>query len=377
MGYLPKVGGRVNRRLGEGLRWRGSDGLVTSMSQDEESVYEKELGGKLLASVSRSFYLTLKALPKALREPISLAYLLARTADTIADTVEVPEALRMECLRAFDGVIRVPDREVEVRLAERLAKAFAAYQTDAAEKRLMEVVGESLAWLGTMRGEARAAVLEVLERIIAGQILDIERFPGDGRLRSLKTAEELDDYTWRVAGCVGEFWTRLCASELEAAFEEGVSVDEMVVDGIGMGKALQLINILRDVGKDMKLGRCYLPEEEWIEVGIESAEQIRAESGKLKPVWERWTRECDGHLEAGLRYVCRLRDAKLRYATALPLMLAFGTLRKLRAASWEEVLGGVKISRLDVARLLTETLVTSRSASGVMAQAGRWGRVVG
>ena len=112
-------------------------------------------------------------------------------------------------------------------------------------------------------------------------------------------------------------------------------------------------------------------------MGIESAEAIRAESEKLRPVWERWARECDGHLEAGLRYVCRLREAKLRYATALPLMLAFGTLKKLRAASWEEVLGGVKISRLDVARLLTETLVTSRSAAGLMTQAGRWGRMVG
>jgi len=239
----------------------------------------------------------------------------------------------------------------------------------------MEVVSGSLAWLGTMRGEARVAVLEVLERIIAGQILDIERFPGDGRLRSLKTAEELDDYTWRVAGCVGEFWTRLCASELKGAFEEGVAEEAMVADGIGMGKALQLINILRDVGKDMKLGRCYLPEEDWRKVGIGSVEEIRGESRKLRPVWEHWAGVCDGHLEEGLRYVCGLRETKLRYATALPLMLAFGTLRKLRAASWEEVLSGVKISRLDVARLLTETLVTSRSAAGLMAQAGRWGRV--
>ena len=52
----------------------------------DETHHERELGGQLLAAVSRSFYLTLKALPKELREPISLAYLLARTADTIADT---------------------------------------------------------------------------------------------------------------------------------------------------------------------------------------------------------------------------------------------------------------------------------------------------
>ncbi|MCA1964642.1 MAG: squalene/phytoene synthase family protein, partial [Prosthecobacter sp.] len=65
---------------------------------EPESHHERELGGQLLASVSRSFYLTLKALPAELREPISLAYLLARTADTIADTAEAPAALRLECL---------------------------------------------------------------------------------------------------------------------------------------------------------------------------------------------------------------------------------------------------------------------------------------
>jgi farnesyl-diphosphate farnesyltransferase len=343
------------------------------MSQDDESVYEKELGGKLLASVSRSFYLTLKALPKELREPISLAYLLARTADTMADTAQVPETLRMECLRAFDGLIRQSDREREIGLALKLRVEFAPMQSDAAEKRLMEVFSESLAWLESMHGMSKAAVLQVLERIIGGQILDIERFPGDGLLRSLQTEVELDDYTWRVAGCVGEFWTRLCKSELADAFEQGVTEEAMVEDGISMGKALQLVNILRDVGKDMKLGRCYLPEEMWRGVGVEDVQSLQQDSQKLKPVWEHWARVCDGHLENGLRYVCRLRHAKLRYATALPLMLAFGTLKKLRAASWDQVLEGVKISRLDVARLLTETLVTSRSESGLRAQAKRWG----
>ncbi|MCI0869448.1 MAG: squalene/phytoene synthase family protein, partial [Chloroflexi bacterium] len=40
----------------------------------------------LLKGVSRSFYLTLRVLPGGIREPVGLAYLLARAADTIADT---------------------------------------------------------------------------------------------------------------------------------------------------------------------------------------------------------------------------------------------------------------------------------------------------
>ena len=39
----------------------------------------------VLKGVSRSFYLTIRILPRDLREPVGLAYLLARAADTIAD----------------------------------------------------------------------------------------------------------------------------------------------------------------------------------------------------------------------------------------------------------------------------------------------------
>ena len=55
----------------------------------------------LLKDVSRAFYLTLRVLPGGLREPIGLAYLLARAADTIADTTLVPTGQRMEHLLGF------------------------------------------------------------------------------------------------------------------------------------------------------------------------------------------------------------------------------------------------------------------------------------
>ena len=40
----------------------------------------------VLKSVSRSFYLSIRILPRGMREPVAVAYLLARAADTIADT---------------------------------------------------------------------------------------------------------------------------------------------------------------------------------------------------------------------------------------------------------------------------------------------------
>ena len=53
----------------------------------------------LLKETSRSFYLTLRVLPKAIRPQIGLAYLLARTTDTIADTELVPIEQRLDALK--------------------------------------------------------------------------------------------------------------------------------------------------------------------------------------------------------------------------------------------------------------------------------------
>ena len=61
--------------------------------------------------------------------------------------------------------------------------------------------------LATLTEEDRQLVRDVLDTIISGQELDLKRFTpvNPPKLAALETDAELDDYTWRVAGCVGEF----------------------------------------------------------------------------------------------------------------------------------------------------------------------------
>ena len=309
----------------------------------DETHHERELGGQLLAAVSRSFYLTLKALPKELREPMSLAYLLARTADTIADTASVDVAVRLDCLEQYRALVK--DGAEGQKLSQMLREQFCPKQSDEAERRLMEKFADGIAWLRTMNPRPLAAIQSVLERIIDGQMLDIRRFPCDGKLRRLASDTELDDYTWLVAGCVGEFWTLLCASELPGSLDPMITTEQMQDWGTRMGKGLQLINILRDIGEDTGDGRCYLPCE---------PHQLQAE-------WRRWLPICIAHLECGLSYVKHLANGKLRYATALPLLLGIQTVARMRSATWDKVLEGVKISRLDVASILAQAVMACRS----------------
>ena len=58
----------------------------------------------LLESTSRSFYPTLKYLPKKIRGQIGLLYLLARVADTIADSKEGDTEELKRLLRLYNDV---------------------------------------------------------------------------------------------------------------------------------------------------------------------------------------------------------------------------------------------------------------------------------
>src|SRR5438067_1444672 len=109
----------------------------------------------LLKQVSRSFYLTLRVLPGAIRPQISLAYLLARASDTIADTALVPAATRLEALRALRQNI-LGEKPPPLLVAEILRAAPSSRDQNSptpplaslAERMLLERLDEALLLLG-------------------------------------------------------------------------------------------------------------------------------------------------------------------------------------------------------------------------------------
>src|SRR6185312_5490297 len=105
---------------------------------------------------------------------------------------------------------------------------------------------EAIAALRALPEADRVRVHAVLETIIEGQIQDLRVFPGEneGKLAALETREDLDRYTYLVAGCVGEFWT-----EVHVAHRPRLGhwdLPRMRALGVRLGKGLQLTNVLRD-----------------------------------------------------------------------------------------------------------------------------------
>src|SRR5438270_11525203 len=150
----------------------------------------------ILSRVSRSFHLSIRLLPKKLRDPVSLGYLLARASDTIADTAEIPIELRTEKLQLLARGIQgeaLGDAIVD------LSATLAPLQKDEAERALIESLQPCLDWLEQSGVQDREEVRAVLEQINRGQLFDLERFQNPAKIAALETAVELDEYTYRVA----------------------------------------------------------------------------------------------------------------------------------------------------------------------------------
>jgi phytoene synthase len=171
---------------------------------------------------SRSnFYYGFLALPKPRRAALYAVYAFCRTVDDIADLGPArgqdPTTQRRELARWREEIARCFEggEPPEHPIARQLQAAVHAY------------------------GIPRSA----LEAIVDGVEMDLDQ-------RTYETADDLYPYCYRVASAVG-----LCAIEIF-----GYTDPRARQYAIELGMALQLTNILRDVGVDARAGRVYLPQ---------------------------------------------------------------------------------------------------------------------
>lgn len=307
----------------------------------------------LLRGVSRSFHLSIRLLPAPLRRPIGVAYLLARATDTVADTPGLPADGRRDLLETLTTAIegRTP---AHAALA-RLAAVFAQEQGDPDERRLLLALPACLEQLESLESADRADVRAVLRHITYGQALDIERFTGGGAPRALQTAEQLDEYTYLVAGCVGEFWTDLCVRHLPHFAE--LPAGKMRELGRSYGMGLQLVNILRDAGADLAAGRCYFPATELVAAGLQPQDIVHRPE-RFAAVRDPWLGRAERGLEAGMRYADAVRSRRVRAASALPALLGARTLALLRADPALGLAHKVKVRRAEVRATMARLALT-------------------
>jgi phytoene synthase len=197
--------------------------------------------GSLSATLTRrsrsNFYYAFLTLPRARRDALYAVYAFCRTVDDVADLGTDRAAQRAGLGRWREDVARCfqPGPPPEHPIARQLAAAVRAYPIP------------------------RAA----LEAIIDGCEMDLDRV-------RFATAEELYPYCYRVASAVG-----LCCIEIF-----GYTDPRAREYAVHLGTALQLTNILRDVGADARDGRVYLPQQDLAAFGVSEDDLVAGRYGE-------------------------------------------------------------------------------------------------
>jgi farnesyl-diphosphate farnesyltransferase len=242
---------------------------------------------RLLKKLARTFALSLRILPASVRPALSLAYMLARASDSIADASTAPAFQRLALLRALPD--SYPEKSPDLGLA-------------GDERDLVARLPDLLVALEALPDASE--IKEAWRVILRGQIFDLQRFEPSADREPPKplSPDELLEYTQFVAGSVGEFWTRMCFRHIPNYATK--PLDELLPLARTFGQGLQMVNILRDRRLDANAGRIYIPDERFY------PEMRRASE----------------LLQAGESYSSSVVPRALRAACKLPLDLARQTL---------------------------------------------------
>ncbi|MBK8046211.1 MAG: squalene/phytoene synthase family protein [Anaerolineales bacterium] len=188
---------------------------------------------------SRSFHMASSLLAKDKRKAVRALYAFCRVSDDIVDRTGEGQVERLEAWRRR---ATAPHPPVDDLVAVAWADARLRYQVP----------------------------MRYAEQLIDGVARDFTQ-------NRYGTFEELTAYCYGVASTVG----------LMSMHIIGFSSQEALPYAIKLGVALQLTNILRDVGEDWRAGRLYLPQNELAEFGLDESSLA---AGIVTDAWRHFMR---------------------------------------------------------------------------------------
>ncbi|MEO7962722.1 MAG: phytoene/squalene synthase family protein [Gemmatimonadaceae bacterium] len=197
---------------------------------------------------ARTFYLAALFLPPEKRRGAFSLYAFCRLADDTVDVARTTGGSR-ETRRRLDGYSRS------------LAAVY--------EGRATEPVFRELAWTAERFALPVAPLSELLE--------GVSRDLAECRYR---TWTDLDAYCAGVASSVGEMCTYVFGVQRGPEM-----LQQAISHGRTLGTAMQLTNILRDVGEDARRGRCYLPEEDLAQFELTRSDVLDGSAVRRLPEW--------------------------------------------------------------------------------------------
>ena len=193
---------------------------------------------RVLKETSRTFYIPIKLLKKDLKEAVSTAYLVYRAIDEIEDHEDIPNEVISTILMQLSELFKQPFTEEEY---------FAIIAP--IKDQLPEVSVRLVDWIEACPETAQPIVRETGSEMAYGMSIWAEKN------WDVRTKEDLDDYTYYVAGIVGVLLSKLWN------WSYGYDGDKDFELSIGFGRGLQAVNILRNEEEDLdERGVSFVPD---------------------------------------------------------------------------------------------------------------------
>ena len=309
---------------------------------------------QILPGVSRTFALTIPALPPLLRLPVTTAYLLCRVADTIEDEATLSQPQKRDFSREF---VRVCAGGARAETFSRRLYPLLSQHTLPAERELVRHIARAVRVLESLPPAQREALVRCVRIMCAG----MERFQLNASLAGLGDLAELDRYCYHVAGVVGETLTTLfCDYSPEIAGHQ----DELARLAVSFGQGLQMTNILKDIWDDRRRGACWLPRSVFRRHGFELEDLAREPSpAPLCAGLRELVGVAHGHLQDALRWTLLIpaHETGIRQFALWSLGMALLTLRKIERNPQFRAAETVKIKRRSVKATILVARLSGRS----------------
>ena len=234
---------------------------------------------------------------------------------------------------------------------------LARLQQNPDEAKLLENAAAPVSYLEQFSATDQQHIRRVLDIIIGGQTLDLQRlaYANTGTVIPLAREEELDDYTYRVAGCVGEFWTHLAGASVRSgrrqggaavrerrALRQGAAVDQhpaRPAGGFAHGALLPA---------DGGLSEHDITPENLLEpVTME----------RFRPVYDSYLDKTVAHFDAAAAYIDMLpfSQFRMRSACTLPVIIGLKTVTLLRQQNVLDAEIRIKVGRPEIKRMTRQT----------------------
>lgn len=336
----------------------------------------------ILKKVSRTLYLSLNILPEPVRTSMGLGYLLCRALDTVVDTPGIPAAEKLKILSLARGLDKPENSEA---LLKKI-RALPAQPASQGELELLLKLGKILSIYPSLPPVERGLFSGLLHGVSSGLEMDVRAFPDGGSFKTaqdlgrhsaragglpaaapaaFKTAQELERYCALVGGAPGVFWARLYREAIRRSNKSVSFPSEK--DAEMIGSALQMTNILKDLSDDLRLGRCYLPQEDLDLKNMKPAELLRPSNmERLRDITAKWTYWALDRLDQCEAFVSAIpkTEMAMRAAVIWPVYWAMDTLEETAHSNLLDPADrpSVKRSRIYTTIAATPPLLLSNTA---------------